>query len=113
MDGSAVRSQVVQDLEAGSRIVSIGYIDAVNCFGAIPPYQLRALAVTTAGRSKRAVIDRRSPKIDAIATSADGRDRTPAFEPAVMPANCRLFVRDRWLRRVAVVQIEGYRIGCG
>jgi hypothetical protein len=70
----------VQDLEAGSRIVSIGYIDAVNCFGAIPPYQLRALAVTTAERSKRAVIDRRSPKIDAIATSADGRDRTPAFE---------------------------------
>jgi hypothetical protein len=104
---------IVQDLEAGSRIVSIGYIDAVNCFGAIPPYQLRALAVTTAERSKRAVIDRRSPKIDAIATSADGRDRTPAFEPAVTPANCRLFVRDRWLRRVAVVQIEGYRIGCG
>jgi hypothetical protein len=26
----------VQDLEAGSRIVSIGYIGAVNCVGAIP-----------------------------------------------------------------------------
>jgi hypothetical protein len=35
MDGSAVSSQVVQDLEAGSRIVSIGYIGAVNCVGAI------------------------------------------------------------------------------
>ena len=32
----AVRSQVVQDLEAGSQIISIGYIGAVNCVGAIP-----------------------------------------------------------------------------
>jgi hypothetical protein len=32
----AVRSQVVQDLEAGSRIVSIGCIGAVDCVGAIP-----------------------------------------------------------------------------
>src|SRR5260370_26877569 len=34
-------------------------------------------------------------KIDAIATSASGRDRTSAFEPAETPANCGLFLRDR------------------
>src|SRR5438552_2478140 len=38
---------------------------------------------------------RPAAKIDAIATSASGRDRTSAFEPAEMPANCGLFLRDR------------------
>ena len=37
-DRSAIGSQVVQEPEAGSQIVSIGYIGAVNCVGAIPPY---------------------------------------------------------------------------
>src|SRR5205807_3881859 len=34
-------------------------------------------------------------KIDALATSASGRDRTSAFEPAETPANCGLSLRDR------------------
>src|SRR6266568_9051854 len=38
---------------------------------------------------------RPAAKIDAIATSASGRDRTSAFEPAETPANCGLFLRDR------------------
>src|SRR5437870_3065577 len=38
---------------------------------------------------------RPAAKIDAIATSANGRDRTSAFEPAETPANCGLFLRDR------------------
>src|SRR5437660_9041248 len=37
---------------------------------------------------------RPAAKIDAIATSASGRDRTSAFEPAETPANCGLFLRD-------------------
>ena len=38
---------------------------------------------------------RPAAKIDAIATSASGRDRTSAFEPAETPANCGLSLRDR------------------
>src|SRR5438034_6793363 len=38
---------------------------------------------------------RPTAKIDAIATSASGRDRVSAFEPAETPANCGLFLRDR------------------
>src|SRR5258707_2204863 len=37
---------------------------------------------------------RPAAKIDAIATSASGRDCTSAFEPAETPANCGLFLRD-------------------
>src|SRR5438034_755433 len=38
---------------------------------------------------------RPAAKIDALATSASGRDRTSAFEPAETPANCGLSLRDR------------------
>src|SRR5438034_8145318 len=38
---------------------------------------------------------RPAAKIAAIATSASGRDRTSAFEPAETPANCGRFLRDR------------------
>ena len=50
----------------------------------------------TPGRRQERVwrAQRLEAKIHAIATSVGGRDRTPAFEPAKMPANCGLFVRD-------------------
>src|SRR5438094_1247530 len=51
---------------------------------------------------------RPAAKIDAIATSASGRDRTSAFEPAETPANCGLFLRD-WETSVRI----GLRGGAG
>src|SRR5438128_2629250 len=49
------------------------------------------------GRRQERVCRAQRPaaKIDAIATSACDRDRTPGVEPAETPANCGLFVRDR------------------
>ena len=38
---------------------------------------------------------RPAAKIDAIATQLAAETARPAFEPAEMPANCGLFVRDR------------------
>src|SRR5258708_25359150 len=49
------------------------------------------------GRRQERVCRAQRPaaKINAIATSACDRDRTPGVEPAETPANCGLFVRDR------------------
>src|SRR5437588_3604636 len=56
-----------------------------------------ALSMCNSARRQERVCRAQRPaaKIDAIATSAGGRDRTSAFELAETPANCGLFVRDR------------------
>src|SRR5260221_1784431 len=56
-----------------------------------------AVFMCNSGRRQERVCRAQRPaaKIDAIATSACDRDRTPGVEPAETPANCGLFVRDR------------------